>query len=1532
MAGLQRVSWRTVGYAVLSFAVAAAAVTAVIRRDGVRPTSLESRAVTHWLLHRNADATNDLILADGLSSRVIARINPASDTNDEVAVQGPAGAFLVAPRNGTVRAISTSGLQLGTAQLVTTLAVPGAKFGVGTAGLTVVAADAAEVVAANDVSRPLEIPAAANSLIAADGSVWSFAAGTATHVNVDESRESIAVPTELRVDNVTTVGADAVWFDRANETVHWLRDAASVSVAGVTDASSAVLQQPSDESSAVWLAIGDQLLQVTRAGVVTSTIAGLGMRPDDELAVSGMAAVAIRSASGLIERIDLGAKTMAAGGAVAAPEDAALTVSADAGLVWIDDADGANAWVVNPFGVVVIDKSDTSAPLFDASGEVDSREPSDGDSEGGQGTGGTPDALDRTDPNPGADDPPTASPDSVTARAGITISIPVTVNDFDPEGGAIAVSRVGRAGHGSTSNVDGASVSYQPESAYSGTDEFDYTIVDEGGHEATTTVRVRLFAADSPNQPPLTQPDIVETRAGRSVTIDVLANDIDPERDVLAIPTFQQLKGATITDGVSQSGLVALQFDPPPDARPGEELHFTYVAADPQGGVSEPTEVTVKIISPSTANRPPIANPDSARAAIGGSATVQVTVNDVDPDDDPLSISPVGPLPVGVRAAVRDNSLTIAVEPGAAPRSVVIYDLSDGAGHHVNGRVLVLRVDEAVSNQPPIANPDVQRVVVGNSVLVPVVRNDSDPEGDTIRLVGASQPGGGTGKTEVEGDSVRFTPNLPGITEPTNVDFDYEIDDGHGNRTTGFVTVTVLANALPRAPFARDDSATTVENKPVTIDVLANDSDPSGGVPSLLDDPACVGGVAIRTIDDRVLYTPPNDQTGTFRCKYVVVNAQGLRREASIVITVTPSVDGNTEPTLIRPGLSLVASAGKPLLVSVDSVALDADADPLTFTFVGQPTQGSTSLSPSATTLVYTPPATTTLLNDAFTIVVSDGRSTVRGQISVLVRADPSAGQTPSEPRALDLNGSTRIDTRKSFNVPTLISEANPGMTIVLLGATLTSGSAAVESSAATGIVSITPNSPDTVTVRYRVANAADLQLTSEATISVTVVVPTPLVPSVAVADAVQLHAGEEATLDLIANDDIRLDPGEQVRVTLGRTLPAQVGTASVNNLGTDFHVSVLPTADAGTYELTYTLDDGGSSSSASITVTVLACTDAAPKAITGQGFTPYQQPYSIDLTAGLPGNVSVVPGSVVGGGLLGPIGTYTPPAGMNDNVVITYAVANRCGQTAPGVFTLDVNRAPRMTDVSAVASVGSSITIPLADITVDDEPLSTQLVGAPSWVSVGPSGVIASPPGGTAHVPTVFTLVVTDPGGLVGAATVSIDVANRAPQAVVDSYSTTQALLTFDPTDNDTDPDGDHLTVQSVSWVNGSGSISVNDNLVTVDVAHGVSQLSYTITDGELTATSTITITSNSAPTIENESRSTEETTFDVHLHVNDVDDDPLVVTCESTTNLAVEVIGFRLVITVLNAFIGVDNFACTVTDALSATATATITIEILS
>ena len=294
--------------------------------------------------------------------------------------------------------------------------------------------------------------------------------------------------------------------------------------------------------------------------------------------------------------------------------------------------------------------------------------------------------------------------------------------------------------------------------------------------------------------------------------------------------------------------------------------------------------------------------------------------------------------PTGVDVKLRGQQLHITLGPAAGPLSVVRYTINDGdLSHNTIGKVLILRIDDGSPNRPPVANPDTERVVIGNSVKIPVTANDVDPDLDAIRLLTVERPSEGGGATSVEGNAVRFTPNLPDITEPTPVTFLYTITDGNGHEVTGRVTVTVLVEALPRAPFARDDFADTFTDKSVNIDVLANDSDPSGGQPSLIGEPVCAnGGRASKTTDNRVTFVPPAGLTGNFRCSYTVANNQGLTDDALIIVNVTEAPAGNSDPVISDAAMQKQVKLGDFLVINANDSATDVDSDTLVFSSVGQ--------------------------------------------------------------------------------------------------------------------------------------------------------------------------------------------------------------------------------------------------------------------------------------------------------------------------------------------------------------------------------------------------------------------------------------------------------------------------------------------------------------------------------------------------------------------------------------------------------------------
>ena len=91
----------------------------------------------------------------------------------------------------------------------------------------------------------------------------------------------------------------------------------------------------------------------------------------------------------------------------------------------------------------------------------------------------------------GVNDPPTAADDTATTPYGTPVTVDVLANDGDVEGDALTVAHVSSAANGRTS-INGAGVTYAPNSGFSGADSFTYTVADGQGGSAGATVVVEV--------------------------------------------------------------------------------------------------------------------------------------------------------------------------------------------------------------------------------------------------------------------------------------------------------------------------------------------------------------------------------------------------------------------------------------------------------------------------------------------------------------------------------------------------------------------------------------------------------------------------------------------------------------------------------------------------------------------------------------------------------------------------------------------------------------------------------------------------------------------------------------------------------------------------------------------------------------------------------------------------------------------------------------------------------------------------------
>jgi hypothetical protein len=189
-------------------------------------------------------------------------------------------------------------------------------------------------------------------------------------------------------------------------------------------------------------------------------------------------------------------------------------------------------------------------------------------------------------------------------------------------------------------------------------------------------------------------------------------------------------------------------------------------------------------------------------------------------------------------------------------------------------------VTVTVDNDAPVAQPDAADAVSGVPVLIDVLANDSDPNGDALELVAVSAASNGT--TSLVGDSVRYQSDA-GFTGTDT--FTYTVRDAGGAEVTGEVTVTV--GPANEAPIAQDDVLVTDLISTVTVDVLANDSDPDGDpltIVELLDVPPTSVAIITITEDNRIRFDPEAWFGDTITIRYRISDGQGGFAEAVLEI------------------------------------------------------------------------------------------------------------------------------------------------------------------------------------------------------------------------------------------------------------------------------------------------------------------------------------------------------------------------------------------------------------------------------------------------------------------------------------------------------------------------------------------------------------------------------------------------------------------------------------------------------------------------
>ncbi|MFH4734208.1 tandem-95 repeat protein [Vibrio diabolicus] len=830
-----------------------------------------------------------------------------------------------------------------------------------------------------------------------------------------------------------------------------------------------------------------------------------------------------------------------------------------------------------------------------------------------------------------------------------------------------------------------------------------------------------------------------------------------------------------------------------------------------------------------------------------------------------------------------DGSWTYIPEADDDTEVSFSYDVIDDDGGVINGTA---NLDIKPVNDAPIATNDAIQTDEDSQVVIDVLANDSDIEGDDLSITSASVSEK-QGIVEIVDGKLVFTPaeNFNG-----NATISYTISDGE---LEDEAQVSVTVNSVNDAPIALNDATITEENTSVTIDVLPNDTDIDGDALSIESASVLSDQGQVEIIDGKLVFTPTENFHGDAEITYTVTDG-ALTDEATVKVTVNAVNDTPVVESSIAD--QTLAEDFTPYSIDLNTAFSDVDnADgELTFSVSGNSNIQVAIVNGIAT---FTPTADWNgSENLTFTATDPSGESvsqtvnfTVAPVADIVADNATVVEDTPTIIKVLGndtFEGDDKVVSLDSNNGP------------------------------ANGTVSVNPDGSVTYTPNdnYHGADSFTYIVTSggvsESTTVNVDVTPVNDAP-VATNDNSVTDEDTPVTIDVLPNDtDI---DGDTLRID-SASVPSDQGTVEI----VDGKLVFTPAENFhGDAEITYTVTDGSLTDQATVNVTVNAVNDTpvVESNIADQTLAEDFTPYTINLNTAFSDvdnvdgelSFSVSGNSNIQVAIVNGIATFTPTADWNGSEALTFTATDPSGESVSQTVNFTVAPVADIVADNATVAEDTPTTIKvLGNDTFegDDKVVSLDTNNGPAngTVSVNPDGSITYTPNDSYHGTDSFTYIVTS-GGVSESTTVNVDVTpvNDAPVAKDDTAITDEDTpVTIDVLPNDTDVDGDKLSIESASVPKDQGTVEVvNGKLVFTPAENfnGDAEITYTVTDGQLTDEAKVTVTVNpvnDAPTIKvdavesitENAVSTDTVVATLEVADSDTPEDQLTVSLENNSN----------------------------------------------
>jgi large repetitive protein len=1067
-------------------------------------------------------------------------------------------------------------------------------------------------------------------------------------------------------------------------------------------------------------------------------------------------------------------------------------------------------------------------------------------------------------------DSPTLTDDAGATPEDMPVAIDVAHNDTDIDNplDPTTLRSVISPANGIVIAQPSGTFRYVPFANFAGSDQFTYGLCDTATPAACSTAVVRITVSGLPDAP-VAFDDAARTPEAVAVTVDVLANDTDPDANIdpaaLTI-TSPPTHGSLAVDPI----LHALTFTPTPNYNGPDSA--SYQVCDSGIPVLCATANVRFTIDP--VNKAPLATDDSATTPEDQPILVSVLVNDSDPDVnlDASSVSIVTAPVSGTATVNTDGTINYAPKLNFFGSETITYKVCDlGAPIYCDTADLVVAVTP--ENDAPLAFDDVITTPESTPVDLGVIANDTDIEGPVDPTSINLTVGTIHGQTLVDAltGTVSYTPNLDfnGTDQ-----FTYEVCDLGTPVLCATAIARITITAVNVAPAPKNDSAVTGEDTPVSIDALLNDTDSDGNLdsPSLrITAQPAHGGAGVNP-DHSITYSPALNYNGVDTFTYTICDT-GIPvycNPADVTIDIAPI---NDAPIAVDDSFSTPEDTPTEQVIVGNDTDIDNAIDPASVQVTQRPLHGGLVVRVDGS--VFYEPTTNYVGIDSFTYQVCD-----LGNPALCATAVVNINVTPVNDPPIATDDSSNAPAETALNIAALTNDADidenldsASVTITeppAHGAATANGDGTLTYTAATGFLG-------TDLITYNVCDTG-LPIYCRSAI-VTVAVSTTNLPPVAVNDSLSVKGGEATTVAVLSNDR---DPNDNmVPATLSIETAPVNGTAKVNPDATITYIA--DTNYVGADLVVYRICDAGKPTYCARAFLEITVTETAipPLAHNDMATTSAGTPVTLDLLANdsapqvplAPSTVKVVSkpsqGSVEIDSTTGKA-TYRPNPNFSGTDTFTYEVCDtatkkpRCTTAAATVVVIGFNARPTAVADSEKTPMATPVTV---DLLTNDQDSDGVLVVSTLAIVTRPEhgDSVITANGHAIYTPNaafsgvdVFTYQICDNGtpALCDLAKVTITVlSTNAPVIALadEAHTPTGKPVTVRVLLNDGDTDGilDPLTVTVLSQpVNGEATVVAGGSVLYTPRAGfvGVDTLIYRVCNrdvavqcGETTATITV-------------------------------------------------------------------------------------------